>query len=121
LFATSYWYLFVYAADRGGEKETHAAMAFDEWTLLSLLEEWPLEDRKSVCRFEREEGLSERWVPRWLESVLIPAPREIESTGALLLRFEGESFVRDARMTPLPTRKGRIVLFQNATEARAAV
>ncbi len=116
LFAASYWFLFVYEADREGEKEAHTAMAFDEWTLLALIADKPPEARKSVCRIAREVGLSDRWTPRWLESVLIPAAGDVESTGVLLLRFEGEAFVRDAHMNPLPPRQGRTVLFQTASE-----
>ncbi len=112
LFAASYWFLFVYETGNDGEQGPETAMAFDEWTLFSLVSKTPVQARKAICRFEREGGRCGRWTPRWLEAMWVSGPSEVETTGVVLLQFEGEPGVRDIRMAPIENAPGRRLLFQ---------
>ena len=119
-FASSHWFQFVHEVPEGGERACRTAMVADEWTLLSLLADTPAQDRKSVCRLEREAESHTRWVARWLEAVWMPAPTEVEETGVLLLQFEGESCLRDTHMRCLQPRDGRTLLYKAASVKQLA-
>jgi hypothetical protein len=119
LFAASHWFQFVHEVPEGAEKACRTAIVADEWTLLSLLADTPAEDRKSVCRLEREKG-RHRWIARWVDTVWMPAPTEVEQTGVLLLQFEGESCIRDTYMRFLEPREGRTLLYKAAPAGQLA-
>jgi hypothetical protein len=119
LFAASHWFQFVHEVPEGAEKACRTAIVADEWTLLSLLADTPAEDRKSVCRLEREKG-RHRWTARWVDTVWMPAPTEVEQTGVLLLQFEGESCIRDTYMRCLEPREGRTLLYKAALAGQPA-
>lgn len=120
LFASSHWFQFVHEVPESGEKACRTSMVADEWTLLSLLADTPPEDRKSVCRLEREQGPQTRWIARWIDAVWLPAPPEVEEAGILLFQFEGEACLRDTQMRYLRHRDGRSLIFKASIAGQGA-
>jgi hypothetical protein len=110
MFGTSRWFLFQYlAAD--GEQSHETALVVDEWSLIAAVGDVPETRRRSICRFQRENA-GGRWELKWVDSLWIPAPIELEATGVLLVRFEGAADLLDSRLQPVPPREGRRLLFR---------
>jgi hypothetical protein len=116
LFAAPYWFIFLHEAESNGGHSLETSMAFDEWTLLSLVASTPPQRRRAICRFQRV-AESGRWTPRWLQAMWCSSPTEAEARGVIVLQFEGESELRDVRLAPAPTDDGRTLLFRNANSA----
>lgn len=114
LLGMSHWFLFQYVAAEGTQVPETALLA-DEWSLLARLGEVSQACRRSLCRVQREK-VSGRWTQKWVDALWMPAPIELESTGLLLFRFEGEADLRDMRLQLVPLHEGRTLLFQGLPE-----
>lgn len=105
------WYLFVYEAQYGQQKEPQTTLVSWESALLEILECIPAADRKGIARVEKERNPGTQWNVRWLETIWVPAAEEADATGLFLLQLEGDPQLRDAHLQPVPSRGGRSLVY----------
>jgi hypothetical protein len=120
LFASSHWFLFEYALDVDGQVVCQTAFVSDEWTLLSCVSGVPADRRGAMKRFDRDAGSTE-WICRRVDALWLSASAEIEALGVLLFQIEGETQLRDCRLTPVVSGGGRRLFSQHPRRLQVPV
>jgi hypothetical protein len=106
------WYLVVYEVTcRKGRRVSQTSLVACDEALVDMLGEIAVADVKGIGRLDRRHGLGPNWDLKWIRALWKPALGEARKVGSLLLRFEADPFVRDARLQPVEEVPGRRPLY----------
>jgi hypothetical protein len=106
------WYLLVYDVSCGkGRRVSQTSLVCCDEALVDLLGEMAVANLKGIGRLDRCHGPGPDWGLKWIDALWQPAPCEVRSVGALLMRFEAEVMVRDALLRPVEELAGRQLVY----------
>ena len=112
------WYLLIYdvTSGKGGRVSQTSLVACDE-VLVDLLDTMNVADIRGIGRLDRRHCSGPTWGLKWIDAVWKPGLGETRMVGALLLRFDAESMVRDALLRPVVDVAGRQLLYEAGRSA----
>lgn len=116
------WYLLVYdvTCRRQRRVSQTSLVAWDE-VLVDMLGKIPAADLMGIGRLDRRHGPGPCWSLQWVEALWTPAPEEARAVGPLLLKFDGETQVRDVLLRPVGHASGRRLLYDAASSREFSI
>jgi len=106
------WYLLVYDVTCGkGRRVSQTSLVACDDALVCLLESMDTAEIRGIGRLDRRHCSGPSWGLKWIDAVWKPGLGEARKVGELLLRFEAEPLVRDARLWPVEELPERRLLY----------
>lgn len=108
------WYLCVVLSKEKGAVET--SLIAWESDLIQLLEAQAVNgDLLSIARMDKSRSKPGRWEFRWIDALWESTCDEKEQVGKVVMRFEGESALRDEHLLVVDPNEARSLRFRAST------